>query len=142
MQTPPYLPIPTDWKLENIDLTSYSSFSKILIRFIAISDHGNNLYVDDINISNTPLVIEDPILFDKVTVYPNPTNGLMNVFIPSSQHATDISICNLLGEEMISSAITNTSQVSLDVSSQGNGMYFVKVISEKGMEMVPFVLQR
>lgn len=142
-QTPPYIPAVADWKLENIDLTSYSSFSKILIRFKVISDHGNNLYVDDINISSTPLNTETPISYDKlVVVYPNPTNGMLNVFIPTSQHATSISICNLLGEEMISSAVTNTSQVSLDVSSQANGMYFVKVISEKGMEMVPFVLQR
>ena len=98
--------------------------------------------MDDINISSTPLTTENPISFDKLVVYPNPTNGMLNVFIPASQHATSISICNLLGEEMISSAVNNSSQVSLDVSSQANGLYFVKVISEKGIEMVPFVLQQ
>lgn len=141
-QTPDYIPAIGDWATENIDLTAYSTFSKILICFQAIADHGNQLYVDNINITGTPLAVENPVSFDKLVVYPNPSTGMLNVFVPSSQHATSISICNLLGDEMISSAVTNSSQVSLDVSSQANGMYFVKVISEKGMEMVPFVLQR
>ncbi len=142
IQTPPYLPVPADWKYETMDLTSYSNFSKLLIRFIAISDHGNNLYVDDINISSTPLNTEVPGSSDNLVVFPNPTNGMVNVFIPSSQHATQVSVVNVLGEEMISSDVKNASQISLDVSSHTNGMYFVKVISEKGMEMVPVVLQR
>ena len=79
---------------------------------------------------------------NKTNIFPNPTNGILNIFIPSSQHAAAVSICNLLGEEMISSPVTNASNVLLDVSSNANGMYFVKVVSEKGTEMLPFVLQR
>ncbi len=61
-----------DWRTETVDLTSYNG-SMILLRFVAINDYGNNLYIDNVSITssqcnttvlNNNYVVLNPVIKD------------------------------------------------------------------------------
>ncbi len=75
--------------------------------------YGTGLAVEGFNVSNFNL-------------YPNPTKN--NLTIESLNEIQNISIFNLLGQEVQKASVTAT-QTTLDVSSLENGVYFVTISS-------------
>ncbi|HEU4719213.1 MAG TPA: M43 family zinc metalloprotease, partial [Bacteroidia bacterium] len=51
--TSPFTPSSTQWRLETISLLPYQSAGSAMIKFRNISDYEDDLYLDDINITNT-----------------------------------------------------------------------------------------
>lgn len=47
-----------DWRLETIDLSAFLG-TTVFFKFQAINDYGNNLYIDDINLTAIPQVLAD-----------------------------------------------------------------------------------
>ena len=64
---------------------------------------------------------------DEISIYPNPTNGQLNIGI-ENEETLDISIYDLDGK-IIREGLDNHS--SIDVSELANGVYVVKIISEE-----------
>ena len=64
------------------------------------------------------------------TIFPNPGNGIF--FIKSEIQVTKIEVRNVLGETIYSSKV-NSQDESIDLSNQSNGVYFVRLFSEKGI---------
>jgi hypothetical protein len=60
------------------------------------------------------------------TVYPNPTNGVLNVQLPQYDNPTGYLISNLMGQTMMTGNITSNNH-QIDVSSLPKGMYFITV---------------
>ncbi|MFH0867540.1 MAG: choice-of-anchor J domain-containing protein [Bacteroidota bacterium] len=132
--TNPYVPLATEWRSENIDLSAYIGQPKVFLRFRATSGYGNNLYIDDINLSSTVSIDEQDASLSNVTVYPNPASGnTAVVFTLSGDERVSISVKNLLGQNVISydektySAGTYTEYVSTDNLSQG--VYYLNIIA-------------
>ena len=65
---------------------------------------------------------------DDIQVYPNPTNGLLNV---SSNGTMHITVCNLLGQTL--NKVTAEGNVALDLGSYGQGIYLVRVATDNGV---------
>ena len=83
---------------------------------------------------------------NNVVVYPNPATSIITIDIPkaavgSMQEAVcKIEICNLLGEEVYSTTNYKPSTTNnIDVSAFPNGVYFIKVTTEKGVVVKRFV---
>ena len=62
-----------------------------------------------------------------ISIYPNPTNGLLNVSGNGTMHIT---VSNLLGQ--ILNEVTTEGNTTLDLSSYGQGFYLVRIATEKG----------
>lgn len=54
--TTSYTPAANEWRTDSLDLSSYQGNDKVLIAFRDIGHWGNNLYLDNINLSGTPIV--------------------------------------------------------------------------------------
>ncbi len=70
------------------------------------------------------------------TVAPNPTNGLLNLNIETSQmEDMQIRIYNLNGQMVMNTYLekANNIQKTIDLSSQANGVYMVSLITSKGI---------
>lgn len=77
-----FSPTSAHWRLENINLNTvaYNNKPSVRLKFEYNHDTGNNMYIDDINITGTPLVgIQDVDFLTSLTVAPNPARG--NAFI-------------------------------------------------------------
>lgn len=75
-QTTPYLPTAaTVWKTANINLTAYASSTNVQIKIVNVTDGGNNLYIDNINLGANITGIDETLANDNVSIYPNPGTG-------------------------------------------------------------------
>lgn len=76
-QTTPYIPnASTVWKIANISLATYTTYPNVLIKIVNVTDGGNNLYIDNINLgSNVTGFNENEAVINSLSVYPNPSNG-------------------------------------------------------------------
>ena len=61
-----------------------------------------------------------------LTVYPNPTNGVLNVRLPQCDSPTGYRINNMMGQTLMTGCITSDSQ-QIDVSKLPMGMYFITI---------------
>lgn len=55
-QTTAFTPNNSQWRSETVNLAAYANASSLLISFRNHGRHGNNLYVDNINLSATPVI--------------------------------------------------------------------------------------
>ena len=81
----------------------------------------------------------DSFNLDAISLYPNPTNGILNVSVPS-EFGTDINyeIFNNIGQTIEKSKSTN-SEFSINTSSMSSGVYFIKLQTEAGLKTLRFV---
>jgi PKD repeat protein len=61
-----------------------------------------------------------------IVAYPNPTTGIVEVMLPKNN--AKVSVFNMIGEEVANSS-TTSNLLKIDLSSQPNGVYFIKVTS-------------
>ncbi len=107
-----------------IELTGYNSTTKFAFyAFSDTSNEDNNFYVDNFQITNFGLSIEDNII-EGFTLYPNPVTD--RLYLTAVENIDDISIYNLLGQEVINSR-PEVSNADIDMSELPTGMYVVKV---------------
>lgn len=86
----------------------------------------------------TALGTKDFEFSNYVTLYPNPTNNVLNINSKESIEIQSISIYDILGQLVI--AVPNAKAVSsIDVSKLNSGNYFIKVKSDKGSSSTKFI---
>ena len=125
-QTVLFVPTSTSqWASETIDLNAFNGNDKVLIKFQNVNGRGNSLYLDNINITNTPLGVETNVI-SKIEVYPNPNNGIFTLSMQNGKGGSDLEIYNVLGKLISSQKLANGTNV-IDISNQASGMYFYKV---------------
>lgn len=76
----------------------------------------------------TTSVSENSKESDVFSLYPNPGNGIVTIETSNLSDKTEISLKNMLGEELFRSKL-NKSHTVFDMSSFANGIYFVTVYS-------------
>jgi hypothetical protein len=65
-----------------------------------------------------------------VSVYPNPTNGMVNINLGSNNSNVDYSITTIEGR-VVESGRTTSNMIVVDLSKEGNGIYFLRINSDK-----------
>ena len=76
----------------------------------------------------TGLAIQSGVEAQSISIFPNPTNGFLNVHISTTLNATSyIQILNVLGQIVLTTNIQNQT-TQLNISDLKNGLYFVKVL--------------
>jgi PKD repeat protein len=61
-----------------------------------------------------------------IVAYPNPTTGIVEVMLPANN--ANVAVFNMIGEEVANSS-TTSNMLKIDLSTQPNGVYFIKVTS-------------
>jgi len=89
-----------DWRQESVSLDAVAGQANVLIRFRGISDYGNNLYIDEINVPISAVAVEENQRDDlSVSIYPNPVRDWATIrgFNPTSGNIS-ITLRNTLGQ--------------------------------------------
>jgi hypothetical protein len=85
---------------------------------------------------NNPLGLGESTIPDKlITVYPNPTNGLVHIEIPN-QNIQNIKVYDLQGQ-----LIKETTENQFDLSNVSNGTYFIKAQTKQGFYSYKLIKQ-
>lgn len=114
--------------LYTLDLTSYnSSFGKNF----AILINDSEIYIDDFSYTNSNLSNTENDLAN-LTISPNPANTIVN--IKSDNAIQNIQLYDVQGR-LLQTKLTNEINFTIDVSDKINGIYFLKITTEKGSKI-------
>lgn len=79
--------------------------------------------------------IVEAVVFEKLKIYPNPTDGLFSIDLPN---ISEVSMTNVLGENILNEKFVLGKQV-INIQNQPAGIYYVKVISNKNQQTVKLI---
>jgi hypothetical protein len=132
-QTPAFTPsAAADWRTETVSLSAFNGQSEVFIKYVGTSNYGNNMYIDNINISSTAYVEENELAAS--SVFPNPASDVINVSFEANGDY-EIAIYDLQGRVIVSQSLkslSGTQNVEFPVNDLAKGSYIVK-ISTKGL---------
>src|SRR5690606_21957150 len=109
--------------LKTVDLVNYEG-EQIYIAFVLEQNDDDNWFIDDVNVTGTLSIGE--FEENKVSVYPNPTTGILN--ISSESTLSSIEIYNVLGSRI--KIVKNSNKV--DLSDLSAGTYIAKMTTANG----------
>ncbi len=102
----------------------------------------------DTSVTSEPFTIDrilsndDFIKANYIKIYPNPTTSLLNVELNTILNASEVTLVNALGMELQTTKIINSDKITLDLNNLSNGIYFVKIVSQKGIFYKKVVLKK
>ena len=114
--------------IENVD--AVTNFSNLTVRmFVRHWDCTDmfRLVIDNMSVAvNSSLSVEGFNTSD-VELYPNPTNGLINIAGTDISNIKEISIFNQLGQKVMNLNASQLNNNSFDISNLNKGVYFVQL---------------
>ncbi len=128
-----FVPGPGDWSSESASLNAYIGSNQLLIKFIGTVGFGNNMYVDNIDVTTTTAA-SDPSRTMTYRMFPNPASGEVTLAFGLSVDANvTVNIYSMVGE-LISSTIhggmlAGEQQVLVSTENFSNGMYIVELVA-------------
>jgi len=84
---------------------------------------GSNTTCQDVTIQIVGIDESELNLF---SISPNPSNGLFNIEMNSSDKASTVSVQNVLGKEILTSEI-NDGKFQVNIINEANGVYFITI---------------
>lgn len=152
--TEPWVPkSQSDWTTVHVtQITSQFYNSNFRFKFQFTGNGGNNLYLDDINLYNgTPSesivlgINETPIEIDDFKIFPNPTEGELNVHfsIPTDKEVY-LNIQDVTGKTIQTqkiNGINGSNLVLLNTQSLAPGIYLLKTQMGNIQKVSPFIVK-
>ncbi len=138
VQTENFIPFEENhWRQENIILNDYTG-QEILLKFITTNYRGNNIVIDNIKIHNESGLNISSFLMNHTNIYPNPTNGKINIKF-NNKLIDNFILTNAIGQVIMEKEITE-SEIFIDLSKQPKGIYFINFTGNKILEKKQIIL--
>jgi PKD repeat protein len=139
-QTTPFIPDSTQWKNASVSLSAYATEQYVQIKLVNITDGGNNLYIDNINVGELATSITENDKALEFSVYPNPAKNRLEIELNVSSENTVFTLINMLGKEVLKSEFMSNNQ-TIDLRDISTGVYIVRLeqnnaVSEKKVVVV------
>ena len=125
----------SEWTGTAINLTGWNK-PQVICKFTTTNDKGNNLYLDNINLSQTVATGINKLNSNglAVSVYPNPSNEIATIAISSNKVSTaKVTVMNTIGQVVFEKNITlsiGSTRAYIDVTTFAAGVYNVSVDSD------------
>lgn len=96
----------------------------------------------DFNISFSKLIsgVDETAQNDGIDVYPNPTNGLVNIHVSEELSIQEITVYNTMGQQVVHTIQPENKEHTTQLKLNGQpGMYFIFIKTEKGSSVKKIV---
>lgn len=126
----PFFPTQEDWihVEESVNITNYN-VEDLMIRFAFSANKGNNLFIDNVNISDiSQLNINKFSLNQELRAYPNPAKEHLNIEIKDALLDGEIQLLDIYGKLISTISVQNSAHIQIDLSKYSAGSYFINYI--------------
>lgn len=124
-----FTPTLGDWRSESVSLSGYQGNSNVFLKFEFTSDitgSGNNLYLDDINLTGTVGLKENSTAGSTIRLFPNPASE--TAFISSQNNViTAIELTDITGKKLIAEENLSAKAYSVHLNDLSAGVYVIKI---------------
>lgn len=134
--TTPFIPTASQFATYTVNISPIASSTNAMFRFVFFADAngpGNNLYIDDINVTNSTVGIKNIETEMDVEIYPNPSSGNINVvFNLNEKHNLTINVIDMLGRVVEANQTQSypSGQTRITFGNKTNyqpGVYFINI---------------
>ncbi|MBL0054469.1 MAG: choice-of-anchor J domain-containing protein [Bacteroidetes bacterium] len=126
-----FVPAATEWRKEVININQYAGKPQVMYKFVASSAGGNNLYLDNINISEiTGLGINQNSSVQSATISPNPVTDILSLHYDKNNIKGNVTVAIYDSEGrayMVNAIPDGESNIDLDCSPLNAGIYIAKL---------------
>jgi hypothetical protein len=136
--TTAFAPSATQWRAETVNMTPYINQTNVLVKFVATSAYGNNLFIDEINLhaGASTASIKEINSISSFEVYPNPFQNqtTLNINTTKSERIS-FDVVDMLGNKVMTQnlgVVNGLYRQSIDASSWNAGIYFININSSEG----------
>ncbi|MDQ3051865.1 MAG: M43 family zinc metalloprotease [Bacteroidota bacterium] len=133
-----FIPSASQWRLETVAINgaAYTNEPNVRFKFQYTQNTGNNIYIDDINVTGTSTVgIQDVEFLATVSVYPNPASGSSVIsFNLSEPSQMQIEVTDITGRvvEVVERKKLNAGEYQYAFGNGlSEGVYFVRFQSNE-----------
>lgn len=151
-QSAPFFPEnESEWGMVEVNnLVPVYFTSEFRVRFEFISQNGNNVFLDNINLTDAFSVSVNNIeaIQKSIQIFPNPANNIVNVEIemPSELSNFEINLHDVSGRLIrnvyLGRASTGKRTIEMDVNNLPNGLYFLHFNTREGRFAKKFVVSK
>ena len=108
--------------------TTSATSAKSFLRFMVTDKGTKDIGIDNLSVTSISLTGIDNFMHARhnFSIYPNPTNSILNVELGIMNETTKAEVLNMLGEVVYTTEIRNQKS-QIDVSALPSGVYFVQV---------------
>lgn len=141
--TAAFTPTATQWASNSIDISAFNGSAELLMRFIGESGYGNNLFVDNINV--TALVGVKELELNTFSIRPNPTSSVAQViFGLEKAESIQLSVYNAQGALVQSRNLGDLPSgehiVNLEATSLTSGTYRIVLQGKEGVATAQWMI--
>ena len=133
-----FLPSYSEWKEASISsIIGPFCVQNFRFKFEFESGGGNNLYIDNINISYENTTSINPSFYNEVSIYPNPVKDQLT--INATNYFSQIHLLDIMGKTVLTKNLSATKRLVLNTGSLENGYYFIQIIQGNKLRSYPFM---
>jgi hypothetical protein len=141
-----FTPSAAQWRTEQISLPAANNQAKVLMKFVATSDYGNNLYVDNVNLGSVTGIKQNTEAQVSFELYPNPatTNATIKAYSANEQSGT-VTIYNTLGQVVKSMNVNlnaGTNDVNVNTADLSAGVYNVVLSTSSNSQVKKLTISK
>ena len=131
--------------LETIWLTAIPTLSEVCVWELPFPTSNVNIYTDGSpNVFYTTSclsnIAETNNSIANFNIYPNPTTGNVQITMSNEQLGSTVQIINVSGE-VVKQLVINKEQLTIDLSAEAKGIYFVKLTTANGVTTQKLILE-
>jgi hypothetical protein len=134
-----WIPVKSDTIIINPD--------SLMLRFTFISDsiikNKEGWMIDDLSLWYETLCsgIAENSTDGSVSLFPNPTEGIINLSFSEAVEATEVEVLNSFGQVIMRKDMNFQPSNRLDLSGQAKGLYFIRLQTGSGVEVRKVILE-
>ncbi|HRH38384.1 MAG TPA: choice-of-anchor J domain-containing protein, partial [Flavobacteriales bacterium] len=139
--TSAFTPTAAQWRWEQVDISSVIGQPEVLFMFETESNWGNNVYIDDVQISAEVGIHEQSAI--SFSLFPNPANDEVRLDLGNAQGPVEVSIMDAAGRTVVTlhpTAPSSNSTVQIPLTGLANGTYTVVVRTSNAVGTKPLVV--
>jgi hypothetical protein len=138
-----FTPTSSQWANNTIDISNFNGSAELLVRFVGESGFGNNLYVDNINV--TALVGVKELELNTFSIRPNPTSDVAQIiFGLEKAESIHLSVFNAQGALVQSRNLGDLPSgehvVNLEATNLTSGTYRIVLQGKEGVATAQWMI--